>query len=187
MGLLGPSSALPALPPGIGRARHDPQARSYSITSGSLPVALLASAPTGQRSRGARAPRRYRRGQPSSRPADTAGAWSAAASAEQTLSSAAEGGASAQRDHERRPAKREAGIRGRYPRLGGLILALTGAAQIAGVGEQAGLHRVLLVEAAEGQQVPGQGLAALDRLHLVGVQLAPGVLQDAEHGEDLRD
>jgi len=57
-------------------------------------------------------------------------------------------GASAQREHQRRKAKREAGVRERHPRLGGVILALQNAPQ----------HETSWSRGAGGEQLVEQAL-----------------------------
>jgi hypothetical protein len=57
-------------------------------------------------------------------------------------------GASAQREHQRRKAKREAGVRARHPRLGGVILALQNAPQ----------HETSWSRGAGGEQLVEQAL-----------------------------
>ena len=58
-------------------------------------------------------------------------------------------GASARREHERRKARRESGIRARHPRLGGVILALQDAPQ----------HETSWSHGADGEELVEQALA----------------------------
>ena len=58
-------------------------------------------------------------------------------------------GASARREHERRKAKRESGVRERHPRIGGVILALQDAPQ----------HETSWGRGAGGEELVEQALA----------------------------